>query len=135
MLGLLTAVGLAGCGASSADTKPPSPFPSPAPATVTYADNGQTVRLAVGRRALFKLVTLAWTFKPIAGSAVRASGAQRLVYVTKGCTAPNGCGYVELTVDAVARGRSVVAAERGSCGEAERCAPNRRKFAVTVIVH
>jgi hypothetical protein len=92
------------------------------------------VSLPLGRRALVKLATLNWTFQPVGGSALRATGPQRLAYVTKGCTAPNGCGYVELTVEAVARGRGVVSAQRLSCGEAERCPPNRRKFTVTVTV-
>jgi hypothetical protein len=124
---VLAAAVLAGCGGTAA--KPPRPR------TFTYADNGHTVTLATGRRAVIKLDTLNWTFQPIAGAAVRAVGPQRLTYGTKGCNAPNGCGYVQLTVDAVARGQSVVSAERGSCGEAARCPPDRRKFAATVVVH
>lgn len=133
-LAWLAAAMLAGCGGSAAKPRT-APSPPPAPAKFTYADNGRHVTLALGRRAVVTLQTLNWTFQPITGSAVRATGPQRLVYVTKGCNAPNGCGSVQLTVEAVARGRSVVAAERRSCGEAARCPPDLRKFAVTVIVH
>ncbi len=125
LLGLLSALLLAGCGGTAA--RPPQTF--------TYADNGRTVTLAVGDRALVKLDTLNWTFAPASGSAVRATGPQRLEYVTKGCNAPDGCGDTELTVRAVARGRSIIVAQRLSCGEAARCPPNQRKFSLVVVGH
>jgi hypothetical protein len=116
---------LAGCGGSA----------TPMTQTFTYADRGRVVTLAMGRRATVRLDTPNWTFDPISGGAVRAVGPQRLVYVTKRCGAVNGCGYVELTIETVARGRSVVGAHRMTCGEAFRCPPDLRKFAVSVIVH
>ncbi|MBV8787217.1 MAG: hypothetical protein JOZ00_11060 [Mycobacterium sp.] len=133
MIVLLTAVVLAGCGGSAA--KPRSAH-RPAPAqTFTYADNGRTVTLGVGRRALVKLDTLDWYIDAVSGSALRAVGPQRSVHILKGCGAPQGCGYMELTVDAVAPGRSVVRAQRGLCGELFICPRKLRKFALTVVVH
>jgi hypothetical protein len=134
MLGLLTAVVLAGCTGcgGSAAKHPARPLPAQ---TFTYADNGRVVKLAVGRRALIKLDTLNWYIDPVSGRALRAVGPQRRVQIFKGCAAPNGCGYVELTVDAVAPGRGVIHAQRGLCGELFICPRNLRKFALTVIVH
>lgn len=137
VLALLTALVLAGCGGASAAKQPPAPRPRPQPLvrTFTYAENGRVVTLAIGRRAVVKLPTLNWTFQSITGYAVRAVGPQRLVYVTKGCNAPNGCGSVQLAIEGVARGRSVIGAERGSCGEASRCPPDLRKYSVKVVVN
>lgn len=116
-------VAVAGCGSSA---KPPSMF--------TLADNGRVVNLALGKRAVIKLETLDWGFHPIAGQAVRAEGPQQLVRVKSGCTAPQGCGSVVLTVKAVARGRSTISASRGLCGEDFRCPPDQRNYTIGVVV-
>ena len=114
---------LAGCGSSA---KPPSTF--------TLADNGRVVTLATGDQAVIKLQTLNWGFQPIVGTAVKAVGNQQLVRVKKGCTAPEGCGYVALTVKAVAHGRSTITASRGLCGEDFRCPPDQRNYTIGVVV-
>jgi hypothetical protein len=65
---------------------------------------------------------------------VRALAAPKLVFVHKGCQRLPACGYVTLTVKAVARGRSGIVAVRGSCGEDVRCPPAKRKFSLTIVV-
>jgi hypothetical protein len=121
-LPVVAALLVGGCGGSS-------------PLRLTYADNGRVETLAVGGRAVVRLDQPEWGFLPVTGKAVRAEGDPRLVFVTKGCKMLPGCGYVSLTVKAVAPGRSVITAARGLCGELFRCPPAKRRFAVTVVVH
>jgi hypothetical protein len=102
---------------------------------LTQADQGRTVALALGRRAVVRIDDPQWAFGSVTGVAVRALAPPKLVFVHKGCKKLPGCGYVTLTVRAVARGRSVIVARRGSCGELFRCPPSKRKFSVTVVVH
>ena len=132
LTGVLAALGLAACGGAAA--KPSAPRPQP-PQTFTYADNGRTVTLAVGRRAVVKLDTLNWHIDPVTGQALRPVGPPRTVRITKGCASDTGCGYIEQTVDAVAPGRGVVRGQRGLCGELFICPRNLRKFSLTVTVH
>jgi hypothetical protein len=122
----LALAGLASCGGHG---KTPA-----APKKLTLADNGRVVNLALGQQAVVSLDTLAWTFHVVVGSAVRAAGPQERVRQTRGCTAPNGCGTVMLTVKAVARGRSEVIATRGTCGEAARCPPAERTYTLALVV-
>ena len=105
----------------------------PAPVRLTVADQGRVVALAMGRRAVVKLNSL-WASQPISGRAVRAVALPQLTFAKKGCPSLVGCGTVALTVEAVARGRSVIVARRGICGELFRCPPSERLFALTVVV-
>jgi hypothetical protein len=101
---------------------------------LTQADQGRVVELALGARAVVRLDQPEWAFQPVSGGAVRAVAPPELVFVHKGCKRLPGCGYVTLTVKAVARGRSTIVALRGSCGEDVRCPPGKRKFSLTVVV-
>ena len=104
------------------------------PLKLSQADQGRVVKLAPGQRAVVRLNQPEWAFAPVSGRAVRAVQPARLVFVHKGCKALPACGYVTLTVKALARGRSAIVATRGICGEDFRCPPSQRKFALTVVV-
>jgi hypothetical protein len=104
------------------------------PEKLTQADQGRVVSLGVGQRAVVRLDDPQWAFQPVAGPAVRAVAAPQLVFVHRGCKKLPACGYVALTVRAVAPGRSVIVALRGSCGELFRCPPSKRKFSLTIVV-
>jgi hypothetical protein len=97
------------------------------------ADQGRTITLGLGRQAVVRLDQPQWAFQPVAGGAVRALGAPKLVFVNTGCKRVSGCGYVTLTVKAVARGRSTIVALRGLCGELFRCPPSKREFSLTIL--
>lgn len=125
MLGVLAVVILTACG--SGGSRPP--------VKLTQADQGRVVKLALGRRAEVRLDQPEWAFGPVTGGAVRAVAAPKLVFVHKGCKTLPACGYVTLTVKAVARGRSAIVAARGICGEDVRCPPSKRKFSLTIVVH
>lgn len=117
----------AGCGSGDKPAAKP-------PVKLSQADQGRVITLARGRRAVVRLDQPEWAFQPVTGGAVRAVASPQLVFVHKGCKRFPACGYVTLTVRAVARGRSTITALRGSCGELFRCPPSKRKFSVTVVV-
>ena len=117
------AIVAAGCGAGS-----------PAPVRFSQADQGRVVSVAAGRRAVVRLDQPVWAFQPIVGSAVRALGPERVAFYVKDCPSLTGCGSVSLVVRAVVRGRAVIVARRGSCGELFRCPPAQRTFTLTVVV-
>jgi hypothetical protein len=104
------------------------------PVRLGQADQGRAVKLSLGRRAVVRLDQPQWAFQPVSGGAVRTLAAPTLVFVHKGCKTLPGCGYVTLTVKAVARGRSTIVALRGSCGELFRCPESKRKFSLTIVV-
>jgi hypothetical protein len=101
---------------------------------LTQADQGRVVKLELGRRAEVRLDKPEWAFGPVSGGAVRAVAPAKLVFVHKGCKTLPACGYVTLTVKAVARGRSAIVAMRGICGEDIRCPPSERKYSLTIVV-
>ncbi len=126
LFAMTAVVGLTGCGGSGTKSRPP--------VTLTQADQGRVVTLGLGRQAVVRLDQPEWAFQPLVGRAVRAVARPQLVFVHKGCKTLPACGYVTLTVKAVARGRSAVVALRGICGEDVRCPPSKRKFSLTVVV-
>jgi hypothetical protein len=127
LLAVLGVVAPAACGSGDKPASQP-------PVRLGQADQGRSVTLRLGRRAVVRLDQPQWAFQPVSGGAVRAVGPPQLVFVHKGCRTLPGCGYVTLTVKAVARGRSAIVALRGSCGELFRCPPSKRKFSLTIVV-
>lgn len=104
------------------------------PVQFTQADQGRAVTLGLGRRAVVRLDEPEWGFHPVSGRAVRALGSDQLKLVVKGCKTLPACGYVALPIQAVARGRSTIVAERGICGEDYRCPPSQRIWSMTIVV-
>jgi hypothetical protein len=127
LLAVLAVVVPAACGSGDKPAGQP-------PVRLGQADQGRVVTLARGRRAVVRVDDPQWAFQPVAGGAVRTVAPPQLVFVHKGCNKLPACGYVALTVQAVARGRSVIVALRGSCGELFRCPPAKRKFSLTIVV-
>jgi hypothetical protein len=127
LLAFLTVVSTTACGSGGNSA-------GKQPVRLGQADQGRTVTLGLGRRAVVRLDQPQWAFQPVSGGAVRALGAGQLVFVHKGCKMFPACGYVTLTVKAVARGRSTIVALRGICGELFRCPPSKRKFSLKIVV-
>jgi hypothetical protein len=58
----------------------------------------------------------------------------RIVPRLRGCVPGEGCGTVTATYVATGVGSALVSAERTTCGEVLRCAPQNGHFWIRVIV-
>ena len=130
-IAVLPVILLTACGGGS--TRPPRTVEQP-PVRFTQADQGRVLTLGLGRRAVVRLDKPEWAFRAVSGRSVRALGPGRLVLQVKGCRTLPACGYVTLPIQAVARGRSVIVATRGICGEDYRCPPSQRTLTLTIAV-
>jgi hypothetical protein len=133
-----TATATATATAAATASAVPTGAPSAAPASVqvTDADNGGTVAVAVGGTVTAVLHSTYWQFDPPSDPAVlRAQGPQTTSPAPRGtCVPGGGCGTVTATFRALRPGRSLITAERTSCGEALRCTGGAGHFSVTVVV-
>jgi hypothetical protein len=133
---ILLVIIIAGCGhtATSSNTRTAGNQTYPTQLVVNYGQNGKTVQLRVGQRAVVRLNTLAWRFHPISGSAVAVRGPEQVIRQIRGCKRLEGCGVVELMITALAPGSTVVRATRAICGEQFLCPPQYRAFEVRLAV-
>jgi hypothetical protein len=134
------AVGCATAACSSrAAHEPPGggPSSSPSPAghvlLVTDAQDRRTVTARVGDVVRVQLGSTYWRFDAVTGPVLRPAGAPAFA-PGPSCVPGGGCGTITQTYRARATGTAHVTASRTTCGEALRCAPSQRSYAVTVVV-
>lgn len=115
---------------SSAVTPPGRPT-----STISYADNGRTVRAAVGQTVHLVLENTYWTVDGSSdGGVIAPLGTASHSPQRDGCVPGGGCGTVRQDFLARAQGQAQLTAHRTTCGEAMACAPAQRSFSVTVVV-
>jgi hypothetical protein len=103
--------------------------------TLTYADNGRTVRATVGQTVHVLLDNTYWTIDGSSdGAVVGPLGTASHSPQPNGCVPGAGCGTVGQDFRARAPGQAQLSAHRTICGEAMACAPAQRSFSVTVVV-
>jgi hypothetical protein len=100
-------------------------------------DNGRTVRVSRGSVITVTLQGTYWSFGAPTGHVLAETAAPSTTPATPGAggCVPGACGgAVTAFYAAVARGAALIHASRVTCGEALRCAPSQRRFAVRIIV-
>jgi hypothetical protein len=105
---------------------------------VQLSDGANQTTITVARDSTITVVlhSTYWTIDPPGGPVLVATGPQSYA-PGLGCgpTVPgSGCGTVMLVARAAAAGTAVLTANRTSCGEALRCAPDQSTWKVTVRV-
>lgn len=128
--------------ASGSSTAAPSGTPSPSgigkvapPLPITAAQNGATVHASAGQLIVLDLDSGYWqNLTSSAPSILVQQGAPMRLVRKQTCVAGGGCGIFETDFQALYPGTAVITASRVSCGEAMACAPDKRHFAVTVVV-
>lgn len=117
--------------------RPTGTVARPRSLSVSFADNGTSLRLRVGQRLHVVLATPYWTFHPSDTSRVLRQDANGVGAPSATCSGPPGtagCGTRTADFTAIGAGRTVVVATRVICGEAMRCTGSNGRFAVYVTV-
>lgn len=150
---IAVAATVAGCasGATGSGGGPASGTAAPGTASatatpgITYisqSDNGKTVTATMGTEIYLVLYSSYWSTPLAAPAGVLAAQPtrtpQNVPSPTGLCAAHqvpgSGCGLFVYAFRASAPGRTVLSSTRTTCGEAMRCPPSERDFAVTVRV-
>ena len=137
-------------GACTAATSTPTPSASAAPTASAStsrgghqlaagtADNGHTVRLAVGDTLVVTLTSTYWQFRTTAPPSVLHLVSSQITPATtqngNRCVPGQGCGTNIATFLAATAGQATVAAARTTCGEAMLCTGGQGSFTLTVVV-
>jgi hypothetical protein len=129
-----SALATAGCGSVSA-----VPVVGGGPRTIVVRDdaNGKTVQARVGDRIELVLSSTYWNVEGSSAPRVlRQDGPAEMLARPSDCPDIPGLGCTPERVDftALRDGTAVIEASRTSCGEALSCAPNKTRFAVTMLV-
>jgi hypothetical protein len=139
LLGVIAAA-LVACG--SAPATPPastragsSTSCSRAKAVSEHAD-GKTVRLCVRQKLEVELHSTYWRDLASSDRGVLRKSGRTVVRpaAPTACVPGSGCGTTTAHFVARTRGRARITAHRYLCGEAVRCRPGRRSFALIVVV-
>lgn len=114
----------------------PSPVATPSQLKLGEADNGQTVRVAVGSEITLRLANTYWQVQASSDPAVLAlvSGPTASGAAPSACLPGMGCGIVTATFRALAPGRATISASRTTCGEAVLCTGSAGAYEVTIVV-
>jgi hypothetical protein len=99
--------------------------------------NGKTVKARVGDRIELILSSTYWNLHGSSAPRVlRQNGPAVVLARPPGCPdLPGlGCTPEKVNFTAMADGTAIIRASRTSCGEALRCAPDKTRFAVTLVV-
>ncbi len=99
--------------------------------------NGKTVHVPAGDRVELILSSTYWmVHRGTALRVLRQDGPTRLLPRPKSCPKIPGLGCipVKTSYSALAAGKAVITASRGSCGEALRCVGHQGRFKVTIVV-
>lgn len=109
------------------------------PSVIVVRDdaNGKTVKARVGDRIELILSSTYWNVHGAsAPRVIRQDGPAYALARPPGCPdIPGlGCTPEQVNFTALADGTAIIRASRISCGEALRCAPNKTRFAVTLVV-
>jgi hypothetical protein len=126
---------VAGCGTETA--KHTAVGGRPTVIVVRDNANGKTVNARVGDRIELILSSTYWNLHgSSAPRVVRQNGPAVVLARPKNCPdLPGlGCTPEQVNFTALADGTAIIRASRTSCGEALRCAPDKTRFAVTLVV-
>ena len=140
MCGCAAAVTAGGGGHLEASETGASVHPAgPAAEVIIVRDDadGKTVHVPAGDRVELILSSTYWmVHRSTAPRVLRQDGPTRLLPRPQSCPKiPGlGCVPVKTSYTALAAGRAVITASRGSCGEALRCVGHQGRFKVTIVV-
>jgi hypothetical protein len=132
---LAASSGVAGCGVVTAKHT----LVGGGPTVITVRDdaNGKTVKARVGDRIELILSSTYWNLHGSSAPRVlRQNGPPVVLARPPSCPdLPGlGCTPEQVNFTALADGTAIVRASRTSCGEALRCAPDKTRFAVTLVI-
>jgi hypothetical protein len=105
--------------------------------TVTDADNGRTITLAVGDHLTVRLASTYWPFADLSSSTILSNVGGPTVTASPpgvGCVPGGGCGTVTATYLAIAAGKATVAVDRTSCGEARGCTGTEGTYRLHILI-
>ena len=108
---------------------------APSFVTVSFADNGRTMRLHRGSQLDVVLSSTYWRFQTVPEHHVLSGPSHvRVTPRPSGCVPGEGCGTASARYVARSDGRTTVLATRSSCGEALGCTGSTGRFEVVVVV-
>ncbi|MEP7178417.1 MAG: hypothetical protein ABI775_04975 [Pseudonocardiales bacterium] len=103
--------------------------------TAGEADKGHTIAVSVGDDVVVVLHSTYWKLAPMTGAVLQASGPAAVTPASaQSCVPGQGCGTVTQTFRAKAGGRTVITADRTSCGEAMRCTGSNGSYRLDIVV-
>ena len=120
------------CGSATAGGK----GPSSRSVTLSERNNGRIVTVARGTPLVLRLHRTYWRIRGSSNPAVvRQTGPQQTrAVLPPRCLPGMGCGTASAPFEALHAGRARLSATRTICGEALRCSPAQRRYAVVILV-
>ena len=118
---------VAGCVAACGST-------STAPKQLSETHNGHTLTMRTGATFTVALHSTYWTFGDSRAPSVLAVSGSPTYSNLPGDVAGSGSGTVSESLRTIAPGRATLSASRMSCGEAMRCGPGQKSYAVVIVV-